>query len=1230
MAFDRRPTLPAKLSFALLLALGCDGKNGVIYDDGGTDAPTVDAGRDTGTDADDGDREAPSVTETTPSNEATAVALDADVTVRFSEPMTGSGTLLVVPGSISSSIGTWNALGDTVTFAAPPVGWPESADIRASLEGFTDVAGNALPAFTWRFSTTDEAPFVTTSTPLEGAMDVSARASSIELSFSEPMDNTVGEVSATGLTFGDAEWLSGNRVRFSVEGLVYDTSYSVTLEGFLDRAGNALDTSTYLEGTLDFATGPDTDAPRVIDSNPDEGQFDVATDLLDEVLVVFDEPMDTAVGTATLEVDARSTPLTATWNAAATEVRFSVGGALLNGANHRVVLAGFTDAAGNALDEATYLLDGALDFRTGRDLVVPFVGFSDPIEGQDDFSFRRDTILVSFSEAMETTTTTVTLHDGAETTTLDGTWSVAGTRLTLDVTNLLLAGRTYRIDLTGFRDLGGTVVDAAHPYLADGFLDFTMATPTGENCRDVLTEAEGTTVGGVTTWVIEDRQATLADGSGTCGPAGDTRSADTVIRVTKTSAAVADGGRYLRIAARNRGVSRLVFIEVYRGVCDPTSPEALPAREQCLLENQSWDVHLDGPPGDYFVWIATNRNDAISPVDVIVEEIDAPRQGETCDAPFDRTVSFWDDENTGLSDRPLGPAWYIDIRNNVDEGDDERIDALDRADVYGGVGSIECGGTRFEHGSDAVFDLPKTSATSVLDVRMTAIGSQVFEIRDACDPSTSTQLACGEFSSGRWTQRTFEGPPGTYALWLAPDVSDRNDRELDGSIVVREIEPAAGESCATGIPLVAGVSQTIAPSPRRLAEPNCFDGQLTEEKPLLSGVSGPDDGITWYRFTASGAVSAVRFGSNTGSSSDLDPSVALIDATTRTELSCSAESPQAGLTVFGNAGREYCVAVLNTPRLTSIELETFAVYDGVGNSATDLGVLRPFNDSGNEVTITTEYWMAATPTTLYMQVGSSGTSAGLLRVGKTGGTRAELLRDGIESVLGFGGLAIDETVFLADNLTTAAPARVHRVVRDGLVEITAWDPSAGYPSRAFYALTHDGSRLLTATYHSVTGATLPESVIYELSPTTPGAGTPISPAIRSLEKVRSLVSHGGFLYLVADIPGPNTTTDPDRPGVYRLPWSDLAATPEVVWQGDMPSQGTLHVQTTGTTTYLYFRDGDGNVHVADIGGTSPTHIGVLSSIGRSGDIAFTFDPAGPAIYLFETESDTTGRIVRIQ
>ena len=151
--------------------------------------------------------------------------------------------------------------------------------------------------------------------------------------------------------------------------------------------------------------------------------------------------------------------------------------------------------------EADRFLEGDTDFELGGvHFALRHVG---PAHSAEDMAMlvREDGVLYLGSD-----------EGLVRVTTLDGTWSAAGTRLTLDVTNLLIAGRTYRIDLTGFRDLGGTVVDAAHPYLADGFLDFTMAAPTGENCRDVLTAAEGTTVGGVTTWVIEDRQAVLDDG----------------------------------------------------------------------------------------------------------------------------------------------------------------------------------------------------------------------------------------------------------------------------------------------------------------------------------------------------------------------------------------------------------------------------------------------------------------------------------------------------------------------------------------------------------------------------------------------------------------------------------------------------------------------------------------------------------------------------------------------
>jgi hypothetical protein len=73
----------------------------------------------------------------------------------------------------------------------------------------------------------------------------------------------------------------------------------------------------------------------------------------------------------------------------------------------------------------------------------------------------------------------------------------------------------------------------------------------------------------------------------------------------------------------------------------------------------------------------------------------------------------------------------------------------------------------------------------------------------------------------------------------------------------------------------------------------------------------------------------------------------------------------------------------------------------------------------------------------------------------------------------------------------------------------------------------------------------------------------------------------------------------------------------------------LSLHTTATTTYLYFRDDVGSLHVADVGGASPVYLGILTDLGDSTDEAFTYDPNTDAIYLFESETVSNGRIVRL-
>jgi hypothetical protein len=51
--------------------------------------------------------------------------------------------------------------------------------------------------------------------------------------------------------------------------------------------------------------------------------------------------------------------------------------------------------------------------------------------------------------------------------------------------------------------------------------------------------------------------------------------------------------------------------------------------------------------------------------------------------------------------------------------------------------------------------------------------------------------------------------------------------------------------------------------------------------------------------------------------------------------------------------------------------------------------------------------------------------------------------------------------------------------------------------------------------------------------------------------------------------------------------------------------------------------------IVDPGGAAK-HLGVISTLGGSGDYAVTYDRFGNALYIFETESDAAGRIVKLQ
>lgn len=106
-----------------------------------------------------------------------------------------------------------------------------------------------------------EPPHVVSCDPAEGSEDLAAESIGvIRCTFSEPMNRAAGTVELTpSHPLGEVEWSDGGLTAqwVPISPLGSDRYYQAVLEGFRDRAGNALDGEPYLaDGALDFSTAP--------------------------------------------------------------------------------------------------------------------------------------------------------------------------------------------------------------------------------------------------------------------------------------------------------------------------------------------------------------------------------------------------------------------------------------------------------------------------------------------------------------------------------------------------------------------------------------------------------------------------------------------------------------------------------------------------------------------------------------------------------------------------------------------------------------------------------------------------------------------------------------------------------------------------------------------------------------------------------------------------------------
>ena len=249
--------------------------------------------------------QAPSVTATTPTNGATGVAINSNVSITFSEPVNVAGNWfqIVCPNSGTRNVADTVVTGGPTTFTINPnadFANGEVCTVTVSASQVTDQDSgdppdNMAANFVFSFTTVDIAPTVTATTPTNGAVN-QATNTNITVTFSEPV-NVTGEwfsiacptsgarnVAATVVTGGPTTFTINPNVDFAAGEICTVTivAAQVTDQDHVDPPDN-MAANFVFSFTMDAA-------PTVTATTPTNGAAQQANNT--NVTITFSEPVD--------------------------------------------------------------------------------------------------------------------------------------------------------------------------------------------------------------------------------------------------------------------------------------------------------------------------------------------------------------------------------------------------------------------------------------------------------------------------------------------------------------------------------------------------------------------------------------------------------------------------------------------------------------------------------------------------------------------------------------------------------------------------------------------------------------------------------------------------------------------------------------------------------------------------------------------------------------------------
>jgi hypothetical protein len=402
-----------------------------------------------------------------PAAGATGVPLNASVRVVFGAPVNPltvtAQSAVVSVGGRALAVQRLYANNNWEILLRPLDALPANTQVDVQLAGLEDLAGRAIPAMNWSFTTgaavDDTAPAVLRSSlpnsPGETAR-VDSRAS-VQVVFSEPVDPGIAiQVSATfgssGQSHAVAVNLSADLCTLTIAPVkiwAKGQQYTILLRSLTDLSGN---TASFTSLAFQVAFDADTARPRLLALSPPDGSSGMPLNA--RIMAAFDKPVAApADGVRLTDADGNVVPLAPVRSAVSTLVAFAPQRALRPNTAYRFTVSAVTDTSGNPVEQAA-----SAGFVTGDvpDYINPsgVVNVRSPLPTNVPLRAR-------FNDARSPATVTaqqVRLFAGGAVVPADPVLAADGLSVTLIPREPLAPGKSYTFSLVAVSDFAGNTV----------------------------------------------------------------------------------------------------------------------------------------------------------------------------------------------------------------------------------------------------------------------------------------------------------------------------------------------------------------------------------------------------------------------------------------------------------------------------------------------------------------------------------------------------------------------------------------------------------------------------------------------------------------------------------------------------------------------------------------------------------------------------------------------------